>query len=133
MRNFGDITQLVVHHSASRRNVTLEVIRAWHLKKGWSDIGYHYVIGEDGEPRVARPIGHAGAHCRKHNNYTVGVCVTGDNTVPGRHWLPIQVEGLMGLYRSLRLVWPEMTAVGHKDLAATECPGVDINGLLEEA
>lgn len=133
MRSLDQLTTLVVHHSASRRNVTVEVIRAWHLKKGWSDIGYHYVVQEDGEARVARPVGRTGCHCRKHNSYTVGVCVTGDNTIPGRHWLPVQMEGLKDLVRSLRLVWPGMKVVGHSDLAATECPGVDINSLLEEA
>ena len=30
---------LVVHHSASANNITVDDIRRWHKDKGWSDIG----------------------------------------------------------------------------------------------
>lgn len=131
MRKLDQITTLAVHHSASSRRTTLEDIRAWHLKRGWSDIGYHWVIEGDGETLVGRPAGSTGAHCRKHNNYTLGVCLVGDNTVDGRRWLPVQKESLRRLVASLRLVWPNLKVVGHKDLAATLCPGVDIQSIME--
>ena len=133
MRSLDQITTLIVHHSASRRLHTMEEIRAWHLKKGWFDIGYHYVIEEDGSIRIGRPFGDTGAHCRKHNSHSLGVCLVGDNTVPGRAWLPVQVDSLKSLVVSLRLVLPNLTVAGHKDLAETLCPGVDIRSLLEEA
>jgi N-acetylmuramoyl-L-alanine amidase len=127
VREVDKLDTLVVHHSASRRSATLEDIRDWHLDRGWSDVGYHYVIEESGERRLGRPLGRIGAHCRGHNSYTVGVCVTGDNTQPGEAWNEAQIESLKELAGEYTIVH------GHRDLAATECPGVDIKDLLKEA
>ena len=40
------IKELVWHCSATRegQNFTAENIRSWHKQRGWSDIGYHYVV-----------------------------------------------------------------------------------------
>jgi hypothetical protein len=130
MRKLGT---LIVHHSASPLSTTLEDIRGWHLGRGWSDIGYHYVIEEDGKIRVGRPLWLTGAHCRRHNSYTVGVCLVGDNTRPGEEWTNAQIKSLKTLANAFNLVLPEMDAVGHRDKTATLCPGLDIKELLKEA
>ena len=45
------INYIVVHCSATRedRPFTVEALRAAHLSRGFSDIGYHYYIRRDGE------------------------------------------------------------------------------------
>ena len=127
-----DIDTLVVHHSASHPGTPASVIRAWHIARGWSDIGYHWVIEGDGECVTGRPLEQAGAHVRGLNGYTAGVCLTGDNTKPDMGWSSPQIERLCALIASVRVVFPQMNVCGHRDLAETECPGLDVGALLTE-
>ena len=38
--------------------------KSWHLDRGWSDIGYHYLIDRDGTVTEGRPIEKSGAHAK---------------------------------------------------------------------
>ena len=44
------INKIIIHCSATPegRNVKAETIKKWHLDRGFSDIGYHYIIHLDG-------------------------------------------------------------------------------------
>ena len=63
MRN---INKIIVHCSATPEGKAFSVadIRRWHLQRGFSDIGYHFVIYLDGSVHVGRPLAKAGAHCK---------------------------------------------------------------------
>ena len=133
MRGFDGISRLIVHHSASPRNVTTTQIHHWHVKgKGWSDIGYHYIITGEGKVEYGRPLSKVGAHCRGHNRDSIGVCVVGNNTVPEHKWSMQQVASLQDLVYGLRLVFPNLIVRGHNEYANTLCPGVGIQQLLQE-
>tara|TARA_Y100001963_G_C6681510_1_gene400075 strand:+ start:305 stop:721 length:417 start_codon:yes stop_codon:yes gene_type:complete len=73
------INKLIVHCSASDKDThdNPNVIREWHLQKGWHDCGYHYIITKDGSLSVMRPISLKGAHCYGQNSYSIGICLTG--------------------------------------------------------
>jgi N-acetylmuramoyl-L-alanine amidase len=45
---------------------------------GWDDIGYHWLVGEDGRVYEGRGWDARGAHARQHNAWTYGICVMGD-------------------------------------------------------
>ena len=51
------IHYLVVHCSATIEGKDFDAkdIDAWHKKRGWSGIGYHYVIKLDGAIEKGRP------------------------------------------------------------------------------
>ena len=133
MRGFGDIGRLIVHHSASPLSTTTAQIKHWHTGvRGWSDIGYHYIIIGDGKVEYGRPISKIGAHCRGHNRDSLGVCVVGNNTVPEHKWSMQQVASLQDLVYGLKLVFPNLTVRGHNEYANTLCPGVDVQKLLDE-
>ena len=133
MRGFEDIGVLVIHHSASPRNITTKQIKHWHTKgKGWSDIGYHYVIESEGEVVFGRSISKIGAHCRGHNRDSIGVCVVGNNTKTKHQWSMSQIASLQDLVFGIKLVFPGITIKGHSDLANTLCPGVNVQQLLQE-
>jgi N-acetyl-anhydromuramyl-L-alanine amidase AmpD len=133
VRGFGDINVMVIHHSASPRNITTQQIRHWHTKgRGWSDIGYHYVIENEGEVVFGRSISRIGAHCRGHNRDSIGVCVVGDNTKTEHQWSMTQIASLQDLVYGIKLVFPKVIVKGHRDLANTLCPGVDVQQLLNE-
>jgi N-acetylmuramoyl-L-alanine amidase len=120
----------VVHHSASPLKTTVDQIRAWHQLKGFKDVGYHYVILNDGTVVLTRPVEEVGAHAEGHNKDSIGICVVGDNTIPGREWGPKQKEALRILLQKL----PQVKVLGHRDLpgAATLCPGLNVRAVLAE-
>lgn len=51
--NIRSINETIVHCSATAegKDFTVAQIRQWHLARGFSDIGYHYVIYRDGTDR----------------------------------------------------------------------------------
>ena len=125
------LTQIVVHHSASSRDTTtVEQIDRVHRARGWQGCGYHFVITGEGVIHATRPVSMIGAHVKGHNANTIGVCVTGDNTRPGQRWSQAQVRSLLHCIDMLQEVYPYLLVVGHKDLAPTLCPGLDIETVL---
>ena len=65
-----DINKIILHCSATRegQDISTETIRGWHVnERGWSDIGYHFVVLLDGTVDKARPVERQGAHVRGHN------------------------------------------------------------------
>lgn len=94
-------TLIVVHHSASESG-NAESIRNYHKRvKGWSDIGYHFVILQDGKVEAGRPEGAIGAHAKtgrafSRNNFSVGVCLIGNDNFTSK-----QKEALVKLLSQL--------------------------------
>jgi N-acetyl-anhydromuramyl-L-alanine amidase AmpD len=126
----GQPTIVVFHHSKSPRSTTLDQIREWHTLpepdgNGWSDIGYHYVIQEDERVRAAVPLHLIGRHAVP-NAGRIGVCITGHNLEDGKHWSAGQIRAGIRLLHALELVFPSIDHCGHRDVAATECPGLDV-------
>lgn len=121
--------KIIVHHSASPRGTTLDVIRGWHVAKGWKDVGYHFVIEADGAVRYGRKTWTQGAHDGGENTDSLGICVVGNNIEPGLEWAMVQERALVRLIRSLRLVYgPDVLVKMHREdepeSTPTECPGV---------
>ncbi|AGA67832.1 N-acetylmuramoyl-L-alanine amidase [Desulfitobacterium dichloroeliminans LMG P-21439] len=132
-----DWQKIVIHHSASPTSVkrgTTDVpvdaamIRQWHLAKGWSDIGYHFVILPDGRCEEGRPLFKPGAHCvAGHRNFIgIGICLVGNFSLSDE--IPeAQLNGLVTRVISLMQIY----GLGIEDVelhreipgAATECPG----------
>jgi N-acetyl-anhydromuramyl-L-alanine amidase AmpD len=129
-----EITLIVLHHSASSLNTTLEDIDKWHREdNGWSCCGYHFVIEAAGQLCLGRAIDRIGAHARGRNRCSIGICLVGDNTKRESKWTPAQIQVLTNLLHVLRVMFPKAKVVGHRDLptASTECPGLDVQDLLE--
>ncbi len=128
------INLAVVHHSASGTFTRAREIERWHLARGWSSIGYHYLIEADGKLVRGRPVEIMGAHAKDHNAQSIGICVVGDNTHGGRHWEAQQIDALRALCGMLQAVRPDILILGHRDVAPGEtlCPGIDVRALLDE-
>lgn len=116
------IDTIIVHHSASSENTTALEIREWHLKRGFSDIGYHYVIERNGTIIGGRPLSKIGAHCTGSNMHSIGICLCGNFVV--RIVPQEQLQSLKKLIKALRLVFSkDLLVCGHRDFANTLCPG----------
>jgi N-acetylmuramoyl-L-alanine amidase len=114
--------RVVIHHSASP-DVSAAEIHRWHLQRGWSGIGYHLVIREDGSIEEGRPLDTIGSHAGSEGNSdSIGVCLAGDftrqaPTIKQMESLVKLIDWLTGLYS------PDLVVVRHCDIAATQCPG----------
>jgi len=74
-----DINKIIVHCTATPefRKVSVEEIDRWHKDRGWSQIGYHYVVQLDGTINQGRPITITGAHVKGHNKGSIGITYVG--------------------------------------------------------
>jgi N-acetylmuramoyl-L-alanine amidase len=47
-------------------------------RNGWVDIGYNFVVGEDGRVYTGRGSGFVGAHAAGCNSRSMGIAIIGD-------------------------------------------------------
>jgi N-acetylmuramoyl-L-alanine amidase len=47
---------------------------------GWNDIGYNFVVGEDGNIYEGRGWSNQGAHAANWNSISIGIAIIGDFT-----------------------------------------------------
>lgn len=73
-----DIDTIVIHTTAGRLDATLEDIRTYHVKvRAFSDVGYHFLVWQDGTVRAGRPLHRMGAHARGYNARSIGIALVG--------------------------------------------------------
>ena len=63
------IDSIIIHCTASPdyMDIGVKEIDRWHKDRGWSQIGYHYVVRRNGEIERGRPIEQQGAHAKGAN------------------------------------------------------------------
>jgi N-acetyl-anhydromuramyl-L-alanine amidase AmpD len=72
-----ETNRVVFHHSLSDFG-DVDEIRRWHIERGFSDIGYHFVIPKEGHFQAGRKITLVGSHARGMNIDSIGICIIGD-------------------------------------------------------
>ena len=132
------LEQLTVHHSGSPVSSVWgpPAFRGWqsyHFSLGWPDLAYHYIVGRDGAVYEARPAWAAGDTATDYD--------------PTGHFLVVvegdydQMEPTAGQIEALArtLAWASMaygidpeTIAGHRDHAATTCPGDSLHTLIAD-
>lgn len=129
--NKRTIDEIIVHCSATPegKDYTVEDIRRSHLARGFSDIGYHYIIYRDGSIHQGREESKIGAHCTGHNSHSIGICYIGGCTVDGKTPKDTrtiaQKTSLLSLLRELKNKYPKASIHSHKDFANKACPSFD--------
>jgi len=114
-------TDYIVLHHAAVPSCTVESVHQYHLSKGWLGFGYHLLCRKDGTVYVGRPLDTIGAHCKDHNDRSVGVCAEGDYTK--EQMPPAQEQALTDVVAWLLARYPGVAVKRHSDLNATACPG----------
>ncbi|MDF9800059.1 hypothetical protein OKW21_005322 [Catalinimonas alkaloidigena] len=153
-----DVGHVIVHHSAGSNTSTDYVntvrnIYLFHTQvRGWSDIGYNYLIAQDGTIFQGRSFSNdevenddiRGAHFCGQNSGTMGICMLGNyNTV-----LPtdtsvsalvrltgwkLHKESLDPLAGSSHPANNNLSVIaGHRNGCATECPGDNLYAMLND-
>jgi len=124
------IDTIIVHCSAtppSMLDLDATIIRSWHIAKGWSDIGYHYVIDRFGTLENGRALSQTGAHARGYNATSVGICLVGgidENDKPEANFTAKQYQTLCELVDELQTEFNIVTEniIGHNQVSAKACP-----------
>jgi len=121
------IKKIVVHCSDSdlEAHDSPEIIRIWHLERGWDDIGYHFVITKNGALWPGRLIRQIGAHVKNHNKTTIGICLTGRSSFSLKQMETLQ-KTLWNLLDVFGLTIQDV--VGHYELDHLKtCPNIDMD------
>ena len=130
---------LVIHCAASKPSMDIGVteIRQWHIKKGFIDVGYHYVIRRNGVIEKGRPETRPGAHVRGINEVSIGICIVGginEKGVAENNFTPKQWISLQELVVELKMRYPQAGVIGHRDVpgVAKDCPSFDVLAWYEK-
>lgn len=141
---------LIIIHCAdtyARMDIGSEDIRKWHTDKppvgrGWSDIGYHFVIRRDATIETGRDLDHdgdiyeeVGAHVEGWNKNSIGICMVGgkgDDGKPEDNFTPAQYDSLESLLRVIKADYPKATIHGHREFnSGKQCPSFDVQQWLK--
>lgn len=114
-------TNFIVLHHVEATNCTPQDVHQWHLARGWTGIGYHYLIGKDGTIYRGRPRDAIGAHCQDYNSQSIGIGAVGDYEI--EQMPAVQWQAILNLVNELKTVYRSIQVVGHKELNPTACPG----------
>ncbi len=145
---------LVVHHTAlvvrGDPRPPVERLRALYkyhaISRGWGDIGYNFVVDENGQVYEGRAGGKfvVGGHAYCNNVGTIGIVVMGNFEMEqpsqaqakGLQWLLHDLSTQYGLdlgratqFHGKKLASP---IVAHRDLLSTLCPGYSLYGAFAE-
>lgn len=128
------IDWIVVHCTATPegRAVSVADITRWHVKdNGWRTIGYHHVIGLNGEHWATLPEAQVGNHARGANANGIGVVYVGGldrlaKTAKDTR-TPAQKATLPRVLREIKARYPNARIIGHRDVpnARKACPSFD--------
>lgn len=123
------ITLIVIHCSAVKPDQLSSAaqIDSWHRQRGFHlGIGYHYVIRRNGTLEMGRPEYMVGAHCKNHNQHSIGVCYEGGLNArgdPADTRTEAQKRTMLSLLKELKGRYPRAIIVGHNTLNPLKaCP-----------
>lgn len=137
----GMISRITVHHDAipstgirsqSDAARRMESVRMSHLRNGWADIGYHYVIDPQGRVWEGRPLAWQGAHVQDNNPGNLGVMVMGnfDQHRPTPEALAT-IDGFVAS-QARRYGLPASRVFTHQEIKPTACPGRNLQRYMQE-
>ena len=138
------INQIIIHCSATPKHLDLGAsdIRQMHLKQGWSDVGYHYIIRRNGKVELGRDLDkdgdideETGAHAFGWNANSIGICLIGGVDSRGHgdaNFTKEQMIALAAFLVAKREEYPGALVIGHRDTGAKkDCPSFDVASWLK--
>lgn len=115
------IDTIIIHHTSvvgDETDYSVEQIRQWHLKRGFKDIGYHFIIRRTGEIEAGRALSLSGAHAKHRNKNSIGIALVG------------YAEFTLAQYNSLKTLLGELTTeygIRKIERHHDKCPGKSVD------
>lgn len=138
------VDKLIIHCSDTYAEMDIDgaTIRGWHVdERGWSDIGYHFVIRRDGTVELGRDLDkdgdvyeEIGAHVKGWNKNSIGICMVGgrgDDDKPESNFTDDQWRSLETVLKIIRADYPGAIIYGHNEFADKACPSFDVQKWLK--
>ena len=127
------INKIIIHCADTPEGKVFDStdIKKWHLERGFSDIGYHYVILLDGTIETGREIKRSGAHTKGHNLNSIGICYIGGKNKEFTESKDTrtceQKDSFDYLLNTLIRIYPDCEILGHYQATETskKCPSFD--------
>lgn len=145
---------IIVHCSDSTWG-NASIIKDWHHDRGWSDIGYHFVI-QNGHPWNSSEFisllngavepgrrldldlwaeeNEVGAHTLGYNSTSIGICLVGKDRFSVQQFVALKLllEFLMNKFQVNR-----KNVIGHRDTESGKeqgktCPNFDVREFMNE-
>ena len=147
--NHPYFNKMTLHHAAGWAATTLDEgkkavksIQEFHQDgRGWSDIGYHFLVDMAGNIYQGRPETVLGAHVGGANTGNIGVCILGcyhppETSIPCNDEMTYNSEqSLIQLYAWISDTYGVEPKVlkGHRDyFGNTSCPGNNVWSMLPQ-
>ena len=105
--------RIIVHHTGAKQR-TLQNIIDLHVEKNkWAAIGYHFMIGKNGQIYYTRDLKYSGAHTYHFNRNSIGIALFGnfDENTPSEK----QLESLRKLIDALFNKFDIKEILGHNE------------------
>jgi N-acetylmuramoyl-L-alanine amidase len=126
------VNMTFVHHTAGSQCfdkqtciAIMQAIQNFHMDdRGWNDIGYSFLIGEDGRVYEGRGWNVVGAHTQYYNSVAFGFSVMGNFMLilPNEAALTaLQTVISCGVQQGY--IRGDYEMFGHRDAKCTDCPG----------
>ena len=138
-KNVRDMWWDIVHNSATPPINGIKVVQgfqAYHISRGWADIGYHLVITPDGKMYLCRNWIYQGAHAHAQGNRgSLGVCWVGNFSGGGGIPTPEQIATYSWFCQTVKEMLNIIQHTGHRwaDYHPTSCPGTNLTlGMIRE-
>jgi hypothetical protein len=146
----GGKKRFAVHHTVTMRApvggdyaARLRQIQSFHMDtRGWCDVGYTFLVTEDGTVWEGRPMRFVGAHVANHNTGNIGMSFVGcynpsgcgglGDTTPSAAMVEGAAEVIGLLAKQHGIAVSGTSLLGHRDHAGaqTSCPGDNLHKRL---
>lgn len=128
------VHRVFLHCSASdhAHHDNVETLRQWHVvDRGWSDIGYHFLIRFSGELVKCRPLSKTPAAQRGHNTGSIAICLSGGQNGKANAFTTKQEDTLLRLCTAINKAYAgRVTFHGHNEVSSKACPVYDYRSIL---
>ncbi|XP_020296957.1 peptidoglycan-recognition protein SC2-like [Pseudomyrmex gracilis] len=123
---------VIIHHSTGSSCQTraacvskVKSFQNYHMdNRQWADIGYNFLVGEDGNVYEGRGWNKKGAHSVPYNSKSIGICIIGDYSNRTPNQAAIQaVQNLIAYGVSTNKIKNNYVLYGHRQTWQTACPG----------
>nr|BBI93168.1 peptidoglycan recognition protein [Bathymodiolus septemdierum] len=133
------VRDFFIHHTKGRTCATFSTcvsqmkgIQNYHMNnKRWSDIGYSFLVGEDGKIYEGRGWDRVGAHTLGYNRLGLAASFMGNfMTYTPRKAALDAVKALIQCGISKGKISHSYALFGHRDVGSTKCPGRALYNLI---
>ena len=142
--------RMALHHtftppkSSGSYAARVRSIQAYHMDtRGWCDVGYHFLVTDDGSVWEGRPLSARGAHVANNNTgnigisyvgcYEPGACSAMGTMTPSNASLESGAKLMRALSDAHGIGLNRSSVKGHREHsgASTSCPGEHLLGQLD--